>query len=122
MREGRHALGTALERAERFLGLAVLAAIVLAGVAVAMAVRRYSERHFDMSAMLRCLGATQRDILVIFLLQLVLIGLLGLGIAAPLAAAVWRHAGRGNGLQRLLAPNVALSLLMPVLIALGMML
>jgi putative ABC transport system permease protein len=76
VREGRRALGTALERAERFLGLAVLAAIVLAGVAVAMAVRRYSERHFDMSAMLRCLGATQRDILAIFLLQLLLIGLL----------------------------------------------
>jgi putative ABC transport system permease protein len=76
VREGRRALGTALERAERFLGLAVLAAIVLAGVAVAMAVRRYTERHFDMSAMLRCLGATQRDIVVIFLLQLLLIGLL----------------------------------------------
>jgi putative ABC transport system permease protein len=76
VREGRRALGTALERAERFLGLAVLAAIVLAGVAVAMAVRRYSERHFDMSAMLRCLGATQGDILAIFLLQLLLIGLL----------------------------------------------
>ncbi len=76
VREGRRALGTALERAERFLGLAVLAAIVLAGVAVAMAVRRYTERHFDMSAMLRCLGATQGDILVIFLLQLLLIGLL----------------------------------------------
>jgi putative ABC transport system permease protein len=76
VREGRRALGTALERAERFLGLAVLAAIVLAGVAVAMAVRRYTERHFDMSAMLRCLGAGQRDILLIFLLQLLLIGLL----------------------------------------------
>jgi putative ABC transport system permease protein len=76
VREGRRALGTALERAERFLGLAVLAAIVLAGVAVAMAVRRYTERHFDMSAMLRCLGAGQRDILLIFLLQLLFIGLL----------------------------------------------
>ena len=76
MREGRRALGTALERAERFLGLAVLAAIVLAGVAVAMAVRRYSERHFDMSAMLRCLGASQQELLGIYLLQLLVVGVL----------------------------------------------
>jgi 1,4-dihydroxy-2-naphthoate octaprenyltransferase len=51
-----------------------------------------------------------------------LIGLLCLGIAVPLAGGVWRHAGHDGALQRMLAPNVALSLLMPVLIALGMLL
>jgi putative ABC transport system permease protein len=76
VKEGRRAVGTALERAERYLGLSVLAAIVLAGVAVAMAARRYSERHFDMSAMLRCMGASQRDILALFVAQLLLVGLL----------------------------------------------
>ena len=76
VKEGRRAVGSALERAERFLGLAVLAAIVLAGVAVAMAARRYSERHFDMTAMLRCMGATQRDLLGLYLPQLLVIGLL----------------------------------------------
>ncbi len=75
VREGRRALGTALERAERFLGLAVMAAILLAGVAIAMAARRYSERHFDMSAMLRCLGASQRDLLGLYLPQLAVLGL-----------------------------------------------
>ena len=76
VKEGRRAVGSALERAERYLGLAVLAAIVLAGVAVAMAARRYSERHFDMSAMLRCMGASQRDLLGLYLPQLLVIGLL----------------------------------------------
>jgi len=75
VKEGRRAVGSALERAERFLGLAVLAAIVLAGVAVAMAARRYSERHFDMSAMLRCMGASQRDLLGLYLPQLLVLGL-----------------------------------------------
>ncbi|VAW82458.1 ABC transporter, fused permease protein [hydrothermal vent metagenome] len=75
VKEGRRAVGSALERAERFLGLSVLAAIVLAGVAVAMAARRYSERYFDMSAMLRCMGASQRDLLGLYLPQLLVLGL-----------------------------------------------
>jgi len=74
--EGRRAVGSALERAERFLGLAVIAAIVLAGVAIVMAARRYSERHFDVSAMLRCLGASQRDLLWLYTMQLAALGLL----------------------------------------------
>ncbi len=76
VREGRRAVGTALERAERFLGLSVLAAIALSGVAIAMAARRYSQRHFDMSAMLRCLGASQRDLLALYLPQLAAVGTL----------------------------------------------
>lgn len=74
VREGRRSVGAALQRAERYLGLAVLAAIVLAGVAVGMAARRYSERRFDMSALLRCLGATQRDLLGLYLPQLLVLG------------------------------------------------
>lgn len=76
VREGRRAVGSALERAERYLGLSVLAAIVMAGVAVAMSARRYSERHFDMSAMLRCLGASQNELLAIYLPQLLIVGVL----------------------------------------------
>lgn len=88
--EGRRAVGTALERAERFLGLAVMAAIVLSGVAIAMAARRYSERHFDMSAMLRCLGASQADLLVLYLLQLLVLGLVASLVGGLLGwAAQW---------------------------------
>jgi putative ABC transport system permease protein len=82
--EGRRSVGSALERAERFLGLAVMAAIALAGVAIAMAARRYSERHFDMSAMLRCLGAAQRDLLHLYLAQLAVLGLLASSIGCLL--------------------------------------
>lgn len=82
--EGQRMLGAALERAHLFLGLAVMAVILLAGVAIAMASRRYSERHFDMSAMLRCLGASQNELLRLYIPQLLLIGLLGSGMGVLL--------------------------------------
>ncbi len=77
VREGRPSVGAALDRAEQYLGLASLVAVLLAGVAIAMGARRYSERHFDVSAVMRCLGAGQRDILALFLPQLLLLGLVG---------------------------------------------
>ena len=58
--EGRPELNTALEKARQFLGLAALISVLLAGVAVATVAWRYTNRHLDTSAMLRCLGAAQR--------------------------------------------------------------
>ncbi|MBI5463042.1 MAG: FtsX-like permease family protein [Gammaproteobacteria bacterium] len=81
-RTGRPAIGNALDKAERYLGLASLVAIGLAGVAVAMAARRYSLRHYDTSAMLRCLGAVQRDIVAVYLWQMLLLGLAGSAVGA----------------------------------------
>ena len=83
VRGGQPAVGGALQRAEQYLGLASLVAVLLAGVAIAMGARRYAERHFDVSAMLRCLGASQRELLALFLPQLLVLALLGslMGIA-----------------------------------------
>lgn len=53
----------ALERAERFLGLATLLTVILAAVAVALATRRYLQRHLDACAVMRCLGLTQNRLL-----------------------------------------------------------
>lgn len=82
--EDRPELGNALSRAERYLGLTSIAVVLIAGVAIAMSARRYTERHFDLTAMLKCLGARERDVLRIFLLQFAFVGLAGsvLGCAA----------------------------------------
>jgi putative ABC transport system permease protein len=75
IRDARPEIKSALERAERFLGLSSLLTVILAGVAVALAARRYLQRHFDACAMMRCLGASQRYILILHALQLAAIGL-----------------------------------------------
>jgi putative ABC transport system permease protein len=74
-REGSTGVTRAVERVDRYVGLTSLLAVLLAGVAIAMAARRYSARHYDMSAMLRCLGCTQRDILQMYLPQLLVLGI-----------------------------------------------
>ena len=85
IREGQPTVGAALERAEQYLGLASLVAVLLAGVAIAMGARRYADRHFDTTAVMRCLGAGQRRILALYLPQLLWLGLIGSGIGVALA-------------------------------------
>ena len=75
VRDDSATIGRSLARAERYLGLTSLLAVILAGVAIAMGAHRYSERHFDVSAMLRCHGVTQRGILALYVPQLLMLGL-----------------------------------------------
>lgn len=88
VRDSRSEVRTALERAQRFLGLASLLSVVLASVAVALAARRFSQRQIDAAAMMRCLGATHRDLFLIHAWQFVALGLAGcaLGSLAGYAA------------------------------------
>jgi putative ABC transport system permease protein len=74
VRDARPEIRIALERAEHFLGLAALTAVVLAGVALALAARHFISRHLDACAMMRCLGASQSQVLRIFLYQFLLMG------------------------------------------------
>lgn len=76
VREGNATVARAVDRVDRYIGLTSLLAVILAGVAIAMGARRYTARHYDMSAMLRCLGASQRDIVLLYLPPLFLFGLL----------------------------------------------
>lgn len=75
--DARPEVRRALDRADQFLGLASLVAVMLASIAVAMAARRHSARHLDGCAVLRCLGASQRMISIIHIGELVLLGVIG---------------------------------------------
>lgn len=74
-----------LDRAEQFLGLAALVAVILAAVAVALTSSRYLRRHLDTAAMLRCLGASERRTLALFATQFVVLGLVASAIGVVLA-------------------------------------
>jgi len=74
-----------LDRAEQFLGLAALVAVILAAVAVALTSSRYLRRHLDTAAMLRCLGASERRTLALFATQFVALGLAASAVGVVLA-------------------------------------
>ncbi|HVF34291.1 MAG TPA: FtsX-like permease family protein [Candidatus Saccharimonadia bacterium] len=84
--DARPELRRALARADRFLGLAALASAILAAIAIAMAARRHAARHLDSAAVLRCLGASARDLLVLTLAEL---GLLLAGASLAGIALAW---------------------------------
>ncbi|GAB3467785.1 ABC transporter permease [Azotobacter salinestris] len=83
-RAGNRQIGSALARGERYLNLASLAAVLLAGIAVALSAARFATRRFDASALLRCLGLSRRATLSLYGLQLGLLGLLACSLGAGL--------------------------------------
>jgi len=68
--DARPEVRSALDRSRRFLGLAALVSVLLAGVAIATSTRRFVRRHLDSCAVMRCLGASQAEILRIFMYQM----------------------------------------------------
>lgn len=84
VRDESQEIADALGRGESFLLLGSLFAVLLAGVAIALTARRYSERHFDYAAILKTLGCTSHQITVIYFTILMLLLLLGIIIGSVL--------------------------------------
>jgi len=91
--DARPEIRSALDRAGRFLGLAALISVVLAAVAVAMAARRHSARHLAGSAVMRCLGASQRTLVGIHVGELLMLGVFGSAVGVLLALVLQAVAG-----------------------------
>ena len=75
IRDARPELRTALDRAEQFLGLAVLVSFALAGLAVALSAQRYAIRHYDNCAIMRCFGAGPDEVVKLYVIQLLITAL-----------------------------------------------
>ncbi|MEO6023000.1 MAG: FtsX-like permease family protein [Burkholderiales bacterium] len=107
VRDARPEVRAMLERAGRFLGLCSLMAAIIAAVAVALAARRFATRQLDQAAVMRCVGATQRTLVSLYLVQLLILG----SIASAVGIALGWCAQFGLG--RLLSNFAAMSLDLP---------
>jgi putative ABC transport system permease protein len=76
-RETSPALTQGLDRATGMLSLICLVAMVLGAVGVAMAMRAHLQQRIDILAIMKSIGARSSDILRIYLLQTLFLGLAG---------------------------------------------
>ncbi len=67
VRDESEEISDALNKAESFLLLGSLFAVLLAGVAIALTAKRYAERHYDYVAILKTFGCTSNEIGIIYL-------------------------------------------------------
>ena len=95
IQDARPEIRSALDRAEKFLNLAALFSVVLAAVAVALAARRFLQRHLDACAVMRCHGASRGRVVRLYVIQFIALGFVAsvvgciAGLLAQHALALW---------------------------------
>ncbi|MBL8497539.1 ABC transporter permease [Nitrosomonas sp. JL21] len=87
IRDARPEIKAALERAEKFLSLAALVSVVLAAAAIALAVRRFTLRHLDGCAIMRSLGASQKQLLTMYVSYFITLGIIASGLGCLIGFA-----------------------------------
>jgi len=87
LENARPEIRAALDRAQQFLGLTALLAVILAAVAVGLSTRRYTNRHLDGYAVMRCLGAGQAQLVRLFAWEFIALGVAACAIGCALGYA-----------------------------------
>ena len=85
--ENERNLTSAIGQLGDFLGIVGLVALLLGGVGVASGVSAFVSRKMDTVAVLRCLGATSPQVLFIYVVQSVAMGLLGATLGVGIGVA-----------------------------------
>lgn len=80
--EGNRNVGDALQRAEKFLLLAGSLSVMLCGIAIALAARRYAARQATNVALLKTFGQTPTQITQRYLIVLIMLGVNSVAIGA----------------------------------------
>jgi putative ABC transport system permease protein len=86
------AIGEDFDRAENYLSMVGLVIVILGGIAVSSVTRVFILQKFRSIAVLKCVGARSRQIIAVYLLQVLALGLagsvLGIGLARAAIAAI----------------------------------
>jgi len=85
--ENEFGLTQSIDQLGNFLGIVGLVALMLGGIGVASGVHAFVMRKIDTVAVLRCLGATSGQVLIIYVLQAAAMGLIGAMAGAALGVA-----------------------------------
>ncbi|NMP33507.1 FtsX-like permease family protein [Thalassotalea sp. M1531] len=115
IQSSRSALSASLDSAEQYLTLASMLGIVLAAVAVAVASRRYGQRHQPMVAVFKAMGASQRHITKLYFLHWGLLSAISVG-AGLLIGYVLQEIGL-NTMQEQFELTTRVSMMEPLVIA-----
>ena len=75
--DGRPEIARTLERANEFLTLVVMIAVLIAAVAVALGARRFSQKQQPSIAVMRCCGATQASVTKLLAIEFTLVAFAG---------------------------------------------
>jgi len=110
-------LTDAISQLARFLSIVGLIALLLGGIGVASGVNAFVQGKIDTVAVLRCLGASSAQVLIIYLVQAAAMGLLGAAIGVALGVVI--QFALPLALGDFLPVDVAVSLV-PSAIALGL--
>src|SRR5947208_5598888 len=85
-------MGQNLTRAENYLSLVGLVVLILGGIGVSSVTRVFVQQKLRSIAILKCIGASSREIFGVYMTQVLLLGIagsiLGVGIAAAVIAVV----------------------------------
>lgn len=86
--ENEMGITQSIDQLGNFLGVVGLIALLLGGIGVASGVHAFVMRKIDTVAILRCLGATSRQVLIIYVLQAAAMGFVGALAGAALGVAI----------------------------------
>lgn len=83
-------LARTLDKGERFLLLAAVIGVLLAGVAIGLAARQFASRHVDQVALMKSLGAGAGSIRRLYLMQLLVLAVLASALGLILGEGIQR--------------------------------
>ena len=87
-RRSEDQMGQNLTRAENYLSLVGLVVLILGGIGVSSVTRVFVQQKLRSIAILKCVGASSREILAVYMTQVLLLGIAGSVLGVAIAAAV----------------------------------